>query len=68
MRSVRSLFLAALLILVLAGSLSAAESRLLFQTSTLQSLMSGVYDGNLTFKELACHGDFGLGTFNGLDG
>jgi acetolactate decarboxylase len=68
MRYVRSLFPAILLALVLAGSLHAAESRLLFQTSTLQALMDGAYDGDLTFKELARHGDFGIGTFNALDG
>jgi acetolactate decarboxylase len=69
MRSVRRLFLAFLLVLVLAGPLlAAAEGRVLFQTSTLQALMGGVYDGDLTYKELARHGDFGLGTFNALDG
>jgi acetolactate decarboxylase len=51
-----------------AGPLQAAAPRLLFQTSTLQALMDGVYDGNLTFQELARHGDFAIGTFNGLDG
>ncbi len=68
MRSVRSLFLAFLLVLVLAGPLPAAESRVLFQTSTLQALMGGVYDGDLTYGQLARHGNFGLGTFNALDG
>ncbi len=51
-----------------AGALHAAEPRQLFQTSTLQALMAGVYDGDLTFQELARHGDFGLGTFDALDG
>ena len=40
----------------------------LFQYSTLTSLMAGVYDGDMTFGELKQHGDFGLGTFNALDG
>ena len=40
----------------------------LYQYSTLGSLMAGVYDGALTFAELKTHGDFGLGTFNTLDG
>ena len=40
----------------------------LYQYSTLGSLMAGVYDGALTFGELKTHGDFGLGTFNTLDG
>jgi acetolactate decarboxylase len=41
---------------------------ILYQYSTLGSLMAGVYDGELTFGELKEHGDFGLGTFNTLDG
>ena len=68
MRPVRCLLPAIFLSLVLAGSLCAAESHLVFQTSTLQALMAGIYDGNLTFAELAHHGDFGIGTFDGLDG
>ena len=64
-----SLVLALCLALCLAaGGLHAAEPRQLFQTSTLQALMTGVYDGDLTFQELARHGDFGLGTFDALDG
>jgi acetolactate decarboxylase len=50
------------------GPLQAAEPGRLFQTSTLQALMAGVYDGDLTFQTLARHGDFGLGTFEALDG
>jgi acetolactate decarboxylase len=46
----------------------AAEPGVLFQTSTLQALMAGVYDGDLTFEALSRHGDFGLGTFEALDG
>jgi acetolactate decarboxylase len=41
---------------------------ILYQTSTLNALMEGVYDGNITLKELKQRGDFGLGTFAGLDG
>jgi len=65
----RPLALALCLALCLAASaLHAAESHRLFQTSTLQALMAGVYDGDLTFQELARQGDFGLGTFDALDG
>jgi acetolactate decarboxylase len=65
----RPLVLALCLALCLAaGVLHAAGPRLLFQTSTLQALMAGVYDGDLTFQELARQGDFGLGTFDALDG
>jgi acetolactate decarboxylase len=36
--------------------------------STIEALLAGVYDGAVTFGELAEHGDFGIGTFHGLDG
>jgi acetolactate decarboxylase len=65
----RSLSLTTLLILLLTCAVSqAAGPKVLFQTSTLQALMAGVYDGDLAFQELARHGDFGLGTFEALDG
>ena len=40
----------------------------LFQTSTVQALLSGAYDGDVTLAEVLEHGDLGLGTLNGLDG
>ncbi len=39
-----------------------------YQTSTMSALLDGVYDGDVTIRELLQHGNFGLGTFNGLDG
>ncbi len=39
-----------------------------FQVSTLQALFKGVYDGDFSYEEVMKHGDFGLGTFNALDG
>jgi acetolactate decarboxylase len=44
------------------------EGDTIFQTSTIDALMEGVYDGDFTFGELKKHGDFGLGTLNDLDG
>ena len=44
------------------------EAHVLFQASTIAALLEGAYDGDLTFAELAEHGDLGLGTLNGLDG
>jgi acetolactate decarboxylase len=41
---------------------------LLFQVSTLSALQEGVYDGVISLQELSKHGDFGIGTFAGLDG
>jgi len=39
-----------------------------FQASTLEALLDGAYDGDLTIGELRRRGDLGLGTFDGLDG
>jgi acetolactate decarboxylase len=44
------------------------EPHVLFQASTIAALLEGAFDGDLTFAELAEHGDLGLGTLNGLDG
>ena len=65
----RSVLLAVLLVLSLdCAAALAAEQKVLFQTSTLQALMNGVYDGDYSFGELQKHGNFGLGTFEALDG
>ena len=40
----------------------------LFQTSTVQALLTGAYEGDVTLAEILEHGDLGLGTLNGLDG
>ncbi len=45
-----------------------AEEAALYQYATINALLSGLYDGQLTVGELRRHGDLGLGTFNGLDG
>ncbi|MCP8323832.1 MAG: acetolactate decarboxylase, partial [Candidatus Methylarchaceae archaeon HK02M2] len=44
------------------------DKDIIFQTSTLLALLEGDYDGNMTYGELREYGDFGLGTFDGLDG
>ena len=38
------------------------------QYSTLSALLEGVYDGEMTVGELKQQGNFGIGTFNALDG
>jgi acetolactate decarboxylase len=43
-------------------------SHTLFQASTIGALLEGAFDGDVTFEELAGHGDLGLGTLNALDG
>lgn len=44
------------------------RSGTLYQTSTIAALLEGVYDSDVTIAQLLTHGDFGLGTFNHLDG
>ncbi len=39
-----------------------------FQYSTIDALLAGLYDGEMTLHDLKFQGDFGLGTLNGLDG
>ena len=46
----------------------AAQARTLYQTSTMAALVDGIFDGSTTIAELLEHGDFGIGTFNHLDG
>src|SRR5579863_8419100 len=40
----------------------------LYQISLMSALIAGLYEGEMTYGEIRKHGDFGLGTFNGLDG
>jgi acetolactate decarboxylase len=47
---------------------SAEPESEIYQTSLMSALIDGVYDGSVTIAELLEHGDFGLGTFNDLDG
>ena len=49
----------------LAGVQAAGE---VYQVSTINALLQGVYDGETTLDELKRHGDFGIGTFDALDG
>ncbi|HET8954786.1 MAG TPA: acetolactate decarboxylase [Solirubrobacterales bacterium] len=44
------------------------EPHVLFQASTIGALLDGGFEGDLTFAELAEHGDLGLGTLDHLDG
>jgi len=45
-----------------------AEPGGLFQVSTLDALSLGIFQGSMAFSELRGHGDFGVGTFDSLDG
>ena len=45
-----------------------ADDDILFQVSTIDALLQGVFDGFYSFEDLKTHGDFGIGTFDSLDG
>jgi acetolactate decarboxylase len=47
---------------------AAADQDILYQVSTIDALMQGVFDGVETVGETKKHGDFGIGTFQALDG
>ena len=53
---------------VLAAGAVPARAAEAYQVSTISSLLAGGYDGDTTVGEMLRHGDFGLGTFNGVDG
>lgn len=40
----------------------------LVQISTIDAVLNGLYDGVTDYKTLESYGDFGIGTFEGLDG
>jgi len=46
----------------------ARELNKITQTSTIDALLAGAYDGDMSCEELLKFGDFGIGTFDTLDG
>ena len=61
----------ALVILTVSTVLGCAhvqKNDVVFQSSTINALLKGIYDGDVSFGELKNNGDFGIGTFNALDG
>lgn len=64
------LLLAATLLPAMAATAqsTARDNDVLYQVSTIQALLNGHYEGSVRFSELADHGDFGIGTFDDLDG
>jgi acetolactate decarboxylase len=45
-----------------------ADNGVIFQNSTINALLEGLYDGELTVGQMRKYGNLGLGTFNTLDG
>ena len=58
----------AIFVFVFFGCSRLPDREVLYQTSTIQALSAGDYDGQVTLCALKQHGDFGLGTFQALDG
>ena len=64
-------FIFLLFLLALSGSKSAAQnkfSKTIYQTSPISALVNGFDNDSFTVAEIKKHGDFGLGTFNGVNG
>ena len=69
MKIIRYLLVVTSLVIAISGCSCLQENKdVLFQTSTMNAIFERVYDGEITYKQLRQHGDFGIGTFNGLDG
>jgi len=55
--------------MLLAGLLLASDrADVVWQVSTMDALMTGIYDGVTILWDVETHGDLGIGTFQGLDG
>lgn len=66
---IRTIWVYLLPVFVLAScSKEKDPSQAVVQISTIDALMQGVYDGTTPLSVLSGYGDFGIGTFHGLDG
>ena len=54
--------------LLIAASMQVPAQSPLYVYSTIDALLAGAYDGDLTIGQLKTKGDFAIGTFNHLDG
>ena len=68
MKSIKFVFTALLSATIFLHANANATEPVLYQYSTIDALLAGSYDGEITVEELSKHGDFGLGTYNKLDG
>ncbi len=51
-----------------AGCIAHQPHNTITQTSTIDALLAGVYDGQMSCAQLMNHGNLGIGTFDHLDG
>lgn len=67
----RKIFRAVLLFVFIVFGITvgyAAEPDTIMQFSTIDAVIAGAYDGQMSLKELVKYGDLGIGTFDRLDG
>jgi acetolactate decarboxylase len=60
--------IAAFVIVVLASGCNMPSTNGITQVATIDALLAGVYDGHMPLQTLRTYGDFGIGTFEALDG
>ena len=69
MKKFKYLLIALFFVITIIGSADVQGAQdVLFQLSLLNALDKGVVEGEMTIKDLKQHGDFGIGTFNAIDG
>jgi acetolactate decarboxylase len=56
------------MVFILTSCTSTRQPDTVSQVSTINALLAGVYDGDMSLNDLLKHGNFGLGTFDKLDG
>jgi acetolactate decarboxylase len=64
----KTYFFSILISVLIIGCGSPADRETLTQVGTIDALLSGVYDGEFSLRDLAKRGDLGIGTFNTLNG
>lgn len=64
----RALRPAAWVLAALLAGCATPQSGGITQVATIDALLAGVYDGHMSLSTLRGYGDFGIGTFEGLDG
>jgi len=68
MSRAQTVLLAVGLALLPAAGCRPAHGDALYQVATVEALLAGAYEGQVTFGQLERRGDFGLGTLDALDG
>ncbi len=65
---IATIIIAAMIPVAVFYELTLPEQNTLFQVSAFNVFSAGNFAGDTTYAELAKHGDFGIGTLNGLNG